>query len=69
MHKALFLDRYGILNVDKVYVYKWEDIVWIEEVFKMIKKMAQHLKDSHNTSGVKVFENHKAILSELKSIL
>ncbi|MBC7714203.1 MAG: HAD-IIIA family hydrolase [Rhizobacter sp.] len=37
MHKALFLDRDGILNVDRGYVYKWEDIVWYEEVFEMIK--------------------------------
>lgn len=37
MHKALFLDRDGILNVDKGYVYKWEDIIWVEEVFEMIK--------------------------------
>ncbi len=37
MQKALFLDRDGILNVDKGYVYKWDDIVWIEEVFEMIK--------------------------------
>ena len=37
MQKALFLDRDGILNVDKGYVYKWEDIIWFEEVFEMIK--------------------------------
>lgn len=37
MQKALFLDRDGILNVDKGYVYKWEDIEWFEEVFEMIK--------------------------------
>lgn len=37
MQKALFLDRDGILNVDKGYVYKWDDIVWVEEVFTMIK--------------------------------
>lgn len=37
MHKALFLDRDGILNIDKGYVYKWEDIIWVEEVFEMIR--------------------------------
>lgn len=37
MNKALFLDRDGIINVDKGYVYRIEDIVWIEETFKMIK--------------------------------
>lgn len=37
MNKALFLDRDGILNVDKGYVYLWEDIIWIEEIFEIIK--------------------------------
>jgi D,D-heptose 1,7-bisphosphate phosphatase len=37
MNKALFLDRDGILNVDKGYVYKWEDIIWMEEIFDIIK--------------------------------
>lgn len=37
MNKALFLDRDGILNVDKGYVYRWEDIVWFEEIFEIIK--------------------------------
>lgn len=37
MNKALFLDRDGILNVDKGYVYRWEDIIWVDEVFDMIK--------------------------------
>ena len=37
MNKALFLDRDGILNVDKGYVYKWEDIEWFEEIFEIIK--------------------------------
>lgn len=37
LQKALFLDRDGILNVDKGYVYKWEDIVWNDDIFKIIK--------------------------------
>lgn len=37
MHKALFLDRDGIINIDKGYVHRWEDIIWIPEVFEMIK--------------------------------
>lgn len=37
MNKALFLDRDGIMNVDKGYVYKWEDIIWVEEIFDIIK--------------------------------
>lgn len=37
MNKALFLDRDGIVNVDKGYVYQWENIEWIPEVFEMIR--------------------------------
>ncbi len=37
MNKALFLDRDGVVNIDKGYVYKWDDIVWIDEVFEMMK--------------------------------
>lgn len=37
MEKALFLDRDGILNVDKGYVYKWEDIVWFDEIYEIIE--------------------------------
>jgi D,D-heptose 1,7-bisphosphate phosphatase len=37
MNKALFLDRDGVLNIDKGYVYRWEDLVWIEEIFDIIK--------------------------------
>ncbi len=35
--KALFLDRDGILNVDKGYVYKWDDIIWNDDIFDIIK--------------------------------
>ena len=37
MNKALFLDRDGVLNIDKGYVYQWEELVWIEEIFDIIK--------------------------------
>ena len=37
MSKALFLDRDGIINVDKGYVYKFDDIVWIPETLELIK--------------------------------
>ena len=37
MCKALFLDRDGIINVDKGYVFKFEDIVWIPETLELIK--------------------------------
>ncbi|MGZ3787223.1 MAG: D-glycero-alpha-D-manno-heptose-1,7-bisphosphate 7-phosphatase [Bacteriovorax sp.] len=36
MNKALFLDRDGILNVDKTYVYRYEDIEWVDGVFELI---------------------------------
>lgn len=36
-NRALFLDRDGILNIDKGYVYKWEELEWIKEIFEIIK--------------------------------
>ena len=35
--KALFLDRDGILNIDRAYVYRYEDIAWIEGIFELIE--------------------------------
>ncbi|MFA6238601.1 MAG: HAD family hydrolase [Bacteriovorax sp.] len=35
--KALFLDRDGIVNVDKAYVYRFSDIEWVEGIFELIK--------------------------------
>ena len=43
---ALFLDRDGIINVDKGYVFKWEDIEWFDETIELIK--------SANPTGIKV---------------
>jgi len=37
MKKALFLDRDGVINIDKGYVYKIEDIEFIEEIFNICK--------------------------------
>ncbi len=37
MNKALFLDRDGVLNLDKGYVYQWSELVWISEIFDIIK--------------------------------
>ena len=37
MNKALFLDRDGVLNLDKGYVYQWSELVWINEIFDIIK--------------------------------
>lgn len=34
--KALFLDRDGILNVDRAYVYRFEDIVWVDGIIELI---------------------------------
>lgn len=40
--KALFLDRDGILNVDKAYVYKFEDISWVDGIFDLIHYANNH---------------------------
>ena len=37
--KALFLDRDGILNLDKGYVYLFKDIVWVDGIFSLINYM------------------------------
>lgn len=37
LRKAIFLDRDGILNVDKAYVYRFEDIEWVEGIFDLIR--------------------------------
>jgi D-glycero-D-manno-heptose 1,7-bisphosphate phosphatase len=37
MNKALFLDRDGIINIDKGYVHKWSEIVWMDGIFDIIK--------------------------------
>ena len=35
--KAIFLDRDGILNVDKSYVYQFAKIEWVEGIFDLIR--------------------------------
>jgi D,D-heptose 1,7-bisphosphate phosphatase len=37
MKNALFLDRDGVINIDKGYVYRFEDIEWCEGIFDIIK--------------------------------
>ena len=37
MRKVLFLDRDGVINVDKGYVYKIEDIEFIDGIFELCK--------------------------------
>ncbi len=34
--KALFLDRDGIINSDKTYIFRFEDIEWVEGIFDLI---------------------------------
>ncbi len=40
--KALFLDRDGVVNIDKSYLYKKEDFVFCDGIFELLK-YAQHL--------------------------
>ena len=37
MNKALFLDRDGVINVEKNYVYKIEDFEFIDGIFELAK--------------------------------
>lgn len=38
MIKALFLDRDGVINIDKGYVHKAEDCVFVDGIFELVKK-------------------------------
>jgi D-glycero-D-manno-heptose 1,7-bisphosphate phosphatase len=42
MTKALFLDRDGILNIDKTYIYRWEDIEWVDGIYDLIRFGNEH---------------------------
>ena len=77
MKPAAFLDRDGVVNVDKGYVYKIEDFEWIEgakEAIKYLNKEAFHIFIVTNQSGIargyyneKDVENlHEYIRYELK---
>lgn len=37
MHKALFLDRDGVINIEKDYLYKIEDFEFIDGIFELCK--------------------------------
>ncbi len=37
MHKALFLDRDGVINVEKNYLHKIEDVEFVEYIFELCK--------------------------------
>ncbi|HEY2583189.1 MAG TPA: HAD family hydrolase [Mucilaginibacter sp.] len=41
MKKALFLDRDGIINIDKGYVYKIEDFVFTDFIFELALQYQQ----------------------------
>lgn len=41
MRKALFLDRDGTINIDKGYVHKPEDFIFIDGIIELIKKYNQ----------------------------
>lgn len=38
MKRALFLDRDGIINVDKAYLYKPEDVEFVDGIFELTQK-------------------------------
>ncbi|NOX14597.1 MAG: D-glycero-beta-D-manno-heptose 1,7-bisphosphate 7-phosphatase [Epsilonproteobacteria bacterium] len=38
MNKAIFLDRDGIINIDKTYLYKIEDFEFCDGIFEALKK-------------------------------
>ncbi len=39
MEKALFLDRDGVVNIEKEYLYKIEDFEFFEGIFESLKKI------------------------------
>ena len=39
---ALFLDRDGVINIDKGYVYRQEDIIFVEGIFELCRTALQH---------------------------
>ena len=47
MNRALFLDRDGVINVEKNYVYKIEDFEFIKPIFAVCKK--------YQNQGFKIF--------------
>jgi len=43
-NKAIFLDRDGVINVDKGYVYKVEDVEFVNGIFDALKKVANNYR-------------------------
>lgn len=55
MNKAIFLDRDGVLNVDKGYVYKREDWEWLPgslEALRIFRQKGYSLIVVSNQSGI-----------------
>ena len=53
--KSLFLDRDGVINIDFKYVYKYEDIVYVEGIFELVKyfnDLNYHIFVITNQSGI-----------------
>ena len=40
-HKAVFFDRDGVLNIDKAYLYKIDELEWIEGALEAITYLTQ----------------------------
>ncbi len=54
-HPALFLDRDGVINVEKNYVYKIEDFEWIDGIFdicRFFQKKGYKIFVVTNQSGI-----------------
>jgi len=54
-HKTLFLDRDGIINLDRSYVHKFDDIEWVPGIIDVIqaaRKMKMKVVVLTNQSGV-----------------
>lgn len=55
MEKALFLDRDGIINIDKGYIHKIEDIEFVDGIFdlcKTAKERGYHIFVVTNQAGI-----------------
>lgn len=54
-NKIIFLDRDGVINIDKHYVYKIEDFIFKEKVFetcRYLKDLGYELIIVTNQSGI-----------------
>ncbi len=54
-NKAVFLDRDGVINIDKSYLYKKEDFIFCDGIFELLKyvtKLGYELFIITNQSGI-----------------